>query len=157
MVLRGIILFLLSILYTCSSFAQIQGELTQSRVLILFDESSSMIQSWAGGKEKYKAGGDLIMKLMDSVYAVNKDVEFSLRVFGHQHSVEENNCYDTKNEVAFSKDNRTQMSLRLADIHPLGVTPIAFALEQAAKYDIVDVLHNVYSIVLITDGGESCG
>jgi hypothetical protein len=157
MVLRRFILVLLSILFAYGSFAQIQGELIQSRVLILFDESSSMIESWAGGKEKYKAGDELIMKLMDSVYAVNKDVEFSLRVFGHQHTVAENNCYDTKNEVAFSKDNRTQMSLRLADIRPLGVTPIAYALEQAAKYDLVDVNHNVYSIVLITDGGESCG
>ena len=157
MVLRRFILISLGILYTCCSFAQIKGELVNSRILILFDESSSMIQSWSGGKEKYKAGDELIMKLIDSIYAVNKDVEFSLRVFGHQHTVAENNCYDTKTEVAFSKDNRTQMMLRLADIHPLGVTPIAYALSEAAKYDLTDISHNVYSIVLITDGGESCG
>jgi hypothetical protein len=157
MVLRRFILCLVGILSACVSFAQIQGELVQSRVLILFDESSSMIESWAGGKEKYKAGDELIMKLIDSVYSVNKDVQFSLRVFGHQHTVAENNCYDTKNEVPFSTDNRTQMMLRLEDLRPLGVTPLAYSLEQAAKYDLVDVSHNVYSIVLITDGGESCG
>ena len=156
--LKGFLVFLLSLFCTYSSFAQQHAsELTQSRILILLDESSSMIQKWPSGKEKYKAADELIMRLMDSIYAINSQVEFSLRVFGHQYTVEQNNCYDTKNEVPFSKDNRTQMSLRLDDIHPLGVTPIAFALMQAAKYDLVDEDHNAYSIILITDGGESCG
>ncbi len=155
--LKGFLVFLLSLFCTYSSFAQPKGELTQSRILILLDESSSMIQKWPSGKEKYKAADELIMRLMDSIYAINSQVEFSLRVFGHQYTVEQNNCYDTKNEVPFSKDNRTQMSLRLDDIHPLGVTPIAYALMQAAKYDLVDEDHNAYSIILITDGGESCG
>jgi len=116
-----------------------------------------MIQPWAGGMEKYKAADSLILRLMDSIYAVNSDVEFSLRVFGHQHTVQENNCQDTRNEVPFSQDNRTQMAFRLADIRPLGVTPIAYALQQAAEYDLEDEAHNAYSIILITDGGESCG
>ncbi|MFI5195642.1 MAG: VWA domain-containing protein [Chitinophagales bacterium] len=154
--LIGFLIFLLSIFSDYASFAQKQGELTQSRILILLDESSSMIQSWAGGKQKYKAADELILRLMDSIYAVNNQVEFSLRVFGHQHTVAENNCYDTKNEVSFSKDNRTQISFRLDDIHPLGVTPIAYSLEQAAEHDLVDEQHNAYSIILITDGGESC-
>ena len=154
---KRITLLLFSILYTTFSFAQIQGELVQSRILILLDESSSMIQQWSGTKPKYKAADELIMRLMDSVYAVNNNVEFSLRVFGHQHTVGENDCYDTKNEVAFSRDNRSQMSLRLDDIRPLGVTPIAYALKEAAAKDIIDEAHNVYSIILITDGGESCG
>lgn len=150
-------LILLGLLCFYASFAQTQGELTQSRILILLDESSSMIQKWPSGKEKYKAADELILRLMDSIYAINPDVEFSLRVFGHQYTVEQNNCYDTKNEVPFSKDNRTQMALRLEDIHPLGVTPIAYALLQAAKFDLADEEHNAYSIVLFTDGGESCG
>ena len=157
MQLKRITLLLFSILYTSFSFAQIQGEYVQSRILILLDESSSMIQQWSGTKPKYKAADELIMRLMDSVYAVNSNVEFSLRVFGHQHTVEEHDCYDTRNEVGFSKDNRSQMALRLEDIHPLGVTPIAFSLKEAAAKDILDERHNVYSIILITDGGESCG
>ncbi len=158
MFLKRIILVISGVFCAFSSSAQLQGgELIQSRILILLDESSSMIQSWSGGKEKYKAANELIMRLMDSVYEVNRDVEFSLRVFGHQSTVQENNCYDTKNEVPFAKDNKIQMSLRLADIRPLGVTPIAYALRQAAEYDLVNVALNAYSIILITDGGESCG
>ena len=154
---KRLILFLLCLLNAYFSYSQRESGLIQSRVLILLDESSSMIQPWASGKEKYKAAREIIMKLMDSVYAVNRDVEFSLRVFGHQHTVPENDCYDTRNEVPFSRDNRYQMAARLDDIHPLGVTPIAFALTEAADKDLTDVNTNAYSIILITDGGESCG
>ena len=154
---KGLFLLFFTFFYFHHSFAQVQGELTQSRILILLDESSSMIQKWPSGKEKYKAADELILHLMDSIYAINPDVEFSLRVFGHQYTVEQNNCYDTKNEVPFSKDNRVQMALRLDDIRPLGVTPISYALLQAAKFDLVDEEHNAYSIILFTDGGESCG
>ena len=155
---RFFLLCLISTLWLASpAGAQVKSDLVQSRVLILLDESSSMIQEWSGKKEKYKAARDIILKIMDSVYAYNPDVEFSLRVFGHQYTVKENNCYDTKNEVAFNKNNRTQMDLRLSDIRPLGVTPIAYALTQAAEHDLTDELHYAYSIILITDGGESCG
>lgn len=153
--LRRFILVLLSIFCVYRSAAQ--SDLAQSRILILLDRSSSMVQSWAGGKEKYKAADDMILKLVDSLYAINPEVEVGLRVFGHQYSADVNNCYDTKMEVLFSKDVRTQMALRLSDIHPFGVTPISYALEQAARYDIVNESKNAYCIVLITDGGESCG
>src|ERR1700677_2500669 len=107
---RRFIFTLSAIFCVHNGFAQLQkGEIVQSRILILLDESSSMVQSWAGGKEKYKAADEIILKLMDSVYAVNNQVEFSLRVFGHQSSVPENNCYDTKNEVPYAKDNKVQM------------------------------------------------
>jgi hypothetical protein len=157
MFVRKFILFLLSIFCVSQSFAQLQRDLVQSRVLILLDRSSSMTQPWGGGKEKSKAADEMINRLVDSIYTVNPDVEIGLRIFGHQNGTADNNCYDTKLEVPFSKDNRTQIALRLSDIHPLGVSPIAYSLEQAARYDILDVARNAYCIVLITDGGESCG
>lgn len=129
----------------------------QSRILILLDGSSSMTQKWVSGRIKYSAAQEVILRIIDSVYAVNNQVQFGLRMFGHQHTVPEHNCYDTRMEVFFSPDNRTQMSLRLQDIQPVGITPIAFALTEAANKDIVDEEHYAYSIILITDGGESCG
>ncbi len=155
--LKRVILFFLFLFCAYWSSAQLQGEYVRSRILILLDGSSSMTQPWASGKEKYKAAEDLIIRLIDSVYAVNDQVQFGLRMFGHQSTVQEKNCYDTRNEVSFSTDNRTQIMLRLEDIHPKGITPIAYALQEAAEKDIVDEEHNVYSIILITDGGESCG
>ncbi|HXS38456.1 MAG TPA: hypothetical protein VN721_17265 [Flavipsychrobacter sp.] len=137
--------------------AQNVYDVKQPRILILLDESASMVNKWYGDKERYKAADQIILNLMDSIYKVNDQVEFSLRAFGHQHGVPQNDCYDTKNEVMFSKDNYTQMSLRLADLHPLGVTPIAYSLKEAAENDLVDEQNYSYSIILITDGGESCG
>ncbi len=129
----------------------------QPRILILLDKSSSMTQSWEAGRQKAKVGNELILKLMDSVYSVNPEVEFSLRAFGHQYTVDEKNCRDTRNEVPFHKDNRQQMEYRLEDLQSLGVTSIAYSLQEAAINDLVDITHNTYSIVLVTDGGESCG
>ncbi|NCX95223.1 MAG: hypothetical protein EBX41_02220 [Chitinophagia bacterium] len=139
---------------------QAQGEVNefaQARVLILLDQSSSMLNNWSGGGAKYLAARQIVLQLMDSVWSVNREVEFSLRVFGSRHTSQENDCYDTQNEVPFSKYNRTQMELRMENIRPLGVTAIAYSLMQAAKEDLVDEKYNAYSIVLITDGGESCG
>jgi Ca-activated chloride channel family protein len=136
---RQSFLLFAGLFYAHCSFGQIKEEWTQSRILILLDESSSMINTWPSGKPKYRAADELILSLMDSVYALNNQVEFSLRVFGHQYTTMEHNCFDTKNEVAFGKDNRIQMDLRLTDIHPLGVTPIAYALSQAAENDLIDI------------------
>ncbi len=154
--LRLFILLLISVSATFSALGQASSAMTQSRILILLDESSSMLQPWAGGKEKHLVANQLILKLIDSVYSVNKEVEFSLRVFGSQHGVLEHNCTDTKNEVPFSKYNKTQMEFRLEDIQPYGGTCIAYSLSEAAEQDLVDAEHIAYSIVLITDGGESC-
>lgn len=152
----SVILFF-SLILSIRGFSQSPEELTKPRILILLDESSSMVNSWSGHKARYEAAKEIILHLMDSIYAVNNEVEFSLRALGEQHTVQENDCYDTKNEVMFSRDNRIQMALRLDDLHPLGVTPIAFSLKEAAENDLMDEQHYAYSIILITDGGESCG
>lgn len=150
------VLVSLCLFSTYFAHSQEQGSGVQSRVLILLDESSSMIRKWQDGTPKHKAAGKLILELMDSVYKINPEIEFSLRAFGEQSEVKDNNCYDSKNEVPFSRENRTQMSLRLDDLRPLGITPIAYSLKQAGENDLLDEAHNAYSLVLITDGGESC-
>ncbi len=129
----------------------------QPRILIILDGSSSMLEPWDKGQIRFKAAQKIITTLIDSIYKVNKDVEFALRVYGHQYPSQQNNCYDTKLEVMFSKDNLAQMDLRLDALRPLGVTPISFSIRQAAEQDLTDPARNSYSVVLITDGGESCG
>ena len=48
------------------------------------------------------------------------------------------------------------MALRLESLHPAGVSPIAYSLKQAVENDMLDNLRYNYSLILITDGGESC-
>lgn len=129
----------------------------QPRILILVDGSSSMLQPWGGGLSRFNIAGKIVEKLIDSVYSVNDQVEFGLRVYGHMSPAQDNNCYDTRREVQFSKNNYTQMSLRMASLQPRGVSPIAYSLRQAAENDMPDERDYSYSVILITDGGESCG
>jgi hypothetical protein len=157
MFLRSVLLLLVFVTAATVGFSQKKIEYKQPRILILLDGSSSMINDWTKGENRFKAAGDIVLHLMDSIYNVNNQVEFSLRVYGHQHTVQEDNCYDTKREVSFSKNNYTQMSLRLASLQPLGVSPIAYSLKEAAENDFVSENDYAYSLVLITDGGESCG
>ncbi|HTN46538.1 MAG TPA: VWA domain-containing protein [Flavipsychrobacter sp.] len=157
MSLRNLIaqVFLLSLPFI--AFAQEKKkEYKKYRVLILLDGSSSMIEKWNDHDSRFKTAGNIIMRLMDSVYRANPDVEFALRVYGHQHGVPEKNCFDTKREVNFSKDNYTQMLLRLESLDPFGVSPIAYSLKTAAEEDFNDSYNYAYSLVLVTDGGESC-
>ena len=150
------VIFVLSIVLCSHCYGQQPTKAKQPRILILLDGSSSMQKQWTPNDFRYEAAARIIDKLMDSVYAVNPDVEFALRVYGHQHPTADNNCFDTKLEVQFSKDHYTQMMLRLAALDAIGVSPIAYSLQQAAEKDLVRLDENKYSLILITDGGESC-
>lgn len=152
------LLFFISLhLIVYQAVAQKASDYKQPRILLLLDGSSSMVQEWLSGTSRFKAAGNVITTLMDSIYKINPDVEFSLRVYGHQHGVPENNCYDTRREVMFSKNNLTQMSLRLESLKPVGVSPIAYSLRTAAENDFDNERDYTYSLILITDGAESCG
>lgn len=136
--------------------AQKEEKEKNPRILILLDGSSSMLHEWTKDNIRFEAAAKIIDRLMDSVYAVNPEVEFALRVYGHQSPTSANNCFDSKLEVMFSRDNYTQMQLRLAALHPLGISPIAYSIQKAAEQDMPNLRDNKYSLILITDGGESC-
>lgn len=155
--------FFIFFLLICS-FAEVSAQMPktpdgfkQPRILILMDGSSSMLSQWDNKIPRFKAAARLVSAVMDSIYKVNNKVEFGLRVYGHQYPAQENNCFDTRREVMFSKDNATQMALRMESMKPSGVSPMAYALKTAAAEDLNDEYRNAYSIILVTDGGESCG
>ena len=127
------------------------------KILFLVDGSSSMLDDWQKGTQRFSAATKIVSAIMDSIYRVNPGVQFGVRVFGHQYPMSEKNCFDTKLEVPFSKQNIEQIKARLSFINPRGVSPIAWSLKQAAEKDFINSDDNAYSIILITDGGESCG
>lgn len=155
-----IALFVLFFLYLpFATWAQ-QGSLKNAkipRVLILLDGSSSMSEDWAPGKTRFQQAGTFILSLIDSLSEANEQVEFGLRVFGHQYPAQDKNCYDTKREIMFARDNTVQMEARLAALRGYGVSPIAYSLSEAAMEDFENEAKYAYSIILVTDGGESCG
>lgn len=138
-------------------FAQQNDGSKIPRVLILLDGSSSMSEDWAPGKTRFQQAGKFILSLIDSLSQANSEVQFGLRVFGHQYPAQDKNCFDTKREIMFARDNTVQMEARLEALRGYGVSPIAYSLSEAAMEDFENEAKFAYSIILVTDGGESCG
>lgn len=90
------------------------------------------------------------------MYALNNEVEFAVRAYGTQFPAQDKNCTDTRLEVPFNIQNVAQINTRLKNIKPIGFSPIAYSLKQASENELTDARLYDYSIIFITDGGESC-
>jgi|SRR5690606_18071766 len=138
--------------------AQAQSNNTKpARILFLLDGSSSMLNLWEDSTSRFHTAARIIDKIADSIYQVNPDVAFALRAYGTKFPAQEKNCYDTELEVPFRSRNAAQIQTRLKYLRAQGYSPIAWSLEQAALQDFENSDDYAYSIILITDGGESCG
>lgn len=160
---KGCLRWVFMIILACclqGSARSAQAQATQekpARILFLLDASGSMGQMWGKKETRFEAASRIIVSIMDSIYAVNNEVSFAVRVFGAQYPAAEKNCYDSKLEVPFNYQNRAQVQARLHYLHPRGFSPIAWSLQQTAENDFTQSDQYAYSIILITDGGESCG
>ena len=133
-----------------NSFAQPKP----SRILFILDASGSMNSKWKD-QNKFDLAKEILFNVADSLNRTNKTVELGLRVIGHQSPRSENNCKDSKLEVQFARNNAQQFKAALNAIVPKGQTPIAYSLLQAVNDFPKDTLA-IHSIVLITDGIETC-
>lgn len=108
------------------------------------------------GTSKFDLSKEILINTIDSISKANTQVEFALRVMGHQFPRAANNCKDSKLEVAFSKNNLSLIRKQLAEIKAQGQTPITYALSQAVNdFPADSTARN--AIVIITDGNETCG
>ncbi|HNF72816.1 MAG TPA: VWA domain-containing protein, partial [Chitinophagaceae bacterium] len=128
----------------------------KTRILFLLDASSSMTYTWNPGFTRFDVAGNILLKIMDSIYSLNNEIEFAVRAYGSGYAAQLHNCTDTKLEVPFNLQNTDQIKTRLANIHPVGSSPIAYSLKQASDHELNQVSEYDYSVIFITDGGESC-
>ena len=135
-------------------FAQSSNKKT--RILFLIDASSSMTYSWNPTNTRFQVASNILLNIIDSIYSINNEVEFAVRAYGTQYSAQEKNCFDTKLEVPFNYQNVSQIKTRLQYIKPYGFSPIAYSLQQASENELNNSSIYDYSIIFITDGGESC-
>jgi hypothetical protein len=150
------IFFIAVIMFPVRMNAQPEME-KPARILFLVDASSSMLNDWTSSETRFKTASRVISTIVDSIHKVNSDVAFAVRVFGNQYPAQEKNCYDTRLEVPFNLGNDEQIKARLKYLKPLGYSPIAWSLKETAEKDFIQSSQYAYSIILITDGGESCG
>ncbi|NLA25164.1 MAG: VWA domain-containing protein [Bacteroidales bacterium] len=149
-----ILILLVALLQVSVVNAQKDKPLT--RVLFIVDASGSMLESWDGSK-RYSIAKSLLIELLDSLSLVaeEQNIQFALRMFGHQYPVPPGDCTDSKLEVGFSKNNQNAIIDKLNSITPKGTTPIAYSLLQCAN-DFPDCEDCRNIVVLITDGIERC-
>ncbi len=124
------------------------------RILFLLDASGSMKEDF-GGKSKYQLAKALLYHIADSIGRMNRNVQFGLRMFGHQSPKSAHDCKDSKLEIPFSSNNAYLFRQVMEKATPQGWTPIAYSIFLAAN-DFPSDPNALNAIILITDGLENC-
>lgn len=130
----------------------------QTTVEILIDCSQSMKEGLGGflsddHEPKMEAAKRVLEQTMASIPS---DVNVGLRVFGQSFRNDPYiDCQQTALLVPPGMHNRRAMVERIRQIHPYGLTPLTYALEQAAA-DLAQ-FPGRKQIILISDGAETCG
>ena len=123
----------------------------QGKLLLVLDSSGSMKEPSGDGRTRFQAAVSSMKEVVDSLPA---DVEVGLRVYGSTIPDGPGSCRDSELVVPVKTLDRSALKSALDKARPLGNTPIAYSLEQAAQ-DLPD--EGQRTIVLISDGEESCG
>ncbi len=118
-------------------------------ILVILDSSGSMYRT-LDGRYRYEIAKDVLSDLVTNV--LPDQVPFALRVFGNR----EANVCRSDLEVALAPLDASSVSAVIAGIEPqpFAGTPIAASL-QAAVSDLASAT-GARTVVLITDGEESC-
>ena len=137
----------------------VEAQQHRTRILFLLDASGSMTEK-LGKQSRFETAQNLLFSLADSLSKSKANIEFGIRVFGHQYPNKSHNCEDSKLEIPFGKNNAQTINYKLKQIHPQGYTPIAYSIFKAAEQDFPNAINTadetLNAIVLITDGVETC-
>lgn len=136
------------------SLALVALPLSAARVLIVLDVSGSM-RAAAGDVSRMEAAQRAVRA---TVEAIDPGSNVALRLYGHRLPSEPKaaSCRDTELVIPFGPLDRQKFISAVTNARPLGQTPLAFSLEQAAA-DFGQIGSEQVAIILVSDGEESCG
>ena len=125
-----------------------------SRVEYILDVSGSM-NAMAGSETRMAAAKK---SLGSMVQGIPEGSIVALRLYSHRIAPSDKaaSCKDTELVIPFGPINKAQFLSVVNAATPLGQTPIAYSLEQAAN-DFVMGADEQQTIILVSDGEESCG
>jgi Ca-activated chloride channel homolog len=123
----------------------------QGSLLLVLDASGSMKEPAGGGRTRFQAATSAMREVLG---ALPGDLDVGLRVYGSKISDGPGSCQDSELVVPVTPLNRKAIRAALSEARPLGNTPLAHSLQQAAQ-DLPE--EGQRTIVLISDGEESCG
>lgn len=127
---------------------QAQNSPPPSPIIFIYDASGSM---WGQmeGKTKMEIAANV---MTDAVNKLPDNQELGLVAYGHR---KKGDCEDVEFLVAVGNGSKSEVNQSLKGIKPLGKTPLAYSALQ-----VIDQLRTTKmkaTIILVTDGIESCG
>ncbi len=124
-------------------------------VELILDASGSMAGK-VEGRPKMQIAKEVVEGIISEAFVADRqELKFALRVYGHHSSKKKKDCTDSTLEYPFGQVNITRLKEILSRIKPLGYTPIAYSLTQAAL-DFPPAQKQRRIAILITDGIETC-
>ncbi|HVS33044.1 MAG TPA: VWA domain-containing protein [Thermoanaerobaculia bacterium] len=144
--MRSSLAFLVTVLFAQAVMA--------ARVEIVLDVSGSMRAS-AGNMSRMEAAQRAVKATIE---AIDSSSNVALRLYGHRLPSEpkDPSCRDTELVIPFGPLDRQRFIAAVESAKPLGQTPLAYALEQAAA-DFGGIGDEPVAVILVSDGEESCG
>jgi hypothetical protein len=128
-----------------------EGDKPPSRNFVIVLDVSGSMNAKLGDTTRWKTA---LAVLEDVVKELPEDLNVGLRVYGHRHSSKSREtCRDTELVVPIDKLDRARLVKAATQLKPRGETPLIYSILQA-----VDDLGKAGggSVILITDGEESC-
>jgi Ca-activated chloride channel family protein len=114
---------------------------------LILDASGSMAAK-IGGRSKMEIAKQALNELL---FTLPKETNIAVRAYGHRRK---GDCRDIELIAKFG-EARAAMSSKVNVLQPLGQTPLAASIEEAAK-DFAGHEGDENTVVLITDGAETC-
>ncbi len=132
-----------------------QAQTALPEIEIIFDSSGSMLDPTSDGIPKIDAAKQSMKTIIQSIEPNSK---VGLRVFGANPTDgdPDRSCKDSELVIPIAGINKQQMSNLVSSLTPLGQTPIGYSLQEGAN-DFTADPNIKKTIILISDGEESCG
>jgi Ca-activated chloride channel family protein len=121
--------------------------------LLILDASESMTRNSGSGPPRMSVARRAVQAALD---IFPDDARIALRLYGSQAGAGVRNCEDSVLVVGFAPaaTNRIEITEAMSRVRARGLTPIEYALEEAAGDFPEDATR---TIILVSDGRESCG
>ena len=128
-----------------------------TNIEIVIDCSQSMKEGLGGMLSKAEPKMEAAKRVLEETMAtIPPDVNVGLRVFGQSFNNDPFlDCQQTALLVPIGTHNRRAMVERIRQIRPFGLTPLTYAIREAASD--LEQMGGRKQIILISDGAETCG
>ncbi len=152
--MKQIAFWILALVIVIGPAPSVSAEPPTQDLEIILDASGSM-RGKIGPRTKMRIAKQTLLKLAEQVSS-RRDLALAIRVYGHQSPSKDKNCLDSRLEIPFGRTDPSRIKALLKKVTPRGYTPLAYSLQEARK-DFDLKAQRVRTVVLITDGLETCG